>query len=102
MNLDDFLSLELFYIAKADGDIIEGDAVEKIPEAIHVDDSSLEPPPQNKKPRNPGTGTRKIPAIPRIAHTPKVRKEKKVPTGHMTDATRKLDSNESSNSSPGT
>lgn len=57
----------------------EGDVVEVIPEHIHVEDSFSEPPQIKKKLRNPGTGARKILGSPKVAPTPKERKEMKVP-----------------------
>lgn len=78
---------------QADDAIVKGDVVEIIPEPIHVEDSSPESPPQNKKPRNLGTGARKIPASPKIAPTLKVGKEKRAASGKTTDNARKMASN---------
>lgn len=53
------LSLELFYYVQIDDATFEGGVAEEILEPIHVEDSSPEPPPLKKKPRNPGTDAKK-------------------------------------------
>lgn len=79
----------------------EGESVATINELIIVEDSSPEPTTYKKKSR--GASAKKIPAIPRMTPTHKVKKVNKVPTGKAVktaDATRRLASNESANSNP--
>ncbi|KAI5389955.1 hypothetical protein KIW84_075319 [Lathyrus oleraceus] len=55
----------------SDNATVEGETAETIHEPILVEDSSLEPLPQKKKPGNIGADTRKIPSSPKVTPTPK-------------------------------
>ncbi|KAI5387642.1 hypothetical protein KIW84_073649 [Lathyrus oleraceus] len=83
--------------------IANGEAAEVEIEPIHVEDSSPEPPTKKKKPKATRVCTRKIAPSPKVALTPKTKKEKIITLDKgdkTTKTSRKLVSNESAYSSP--